>query len=147
MYKKALLAIVLGTAVLTACSSSAPQPPEEAKKEQVAKAAPFIGLYSGVTPCASCEGIELNLSINADTTYDLKTTYIGSADKSSISDMAFMESGVYKTEDDIVTLITPSSGNKTYFKLLDDGNLLRVSEDGSEPLEPMRDLYILKKVQ
>ena len=35
------------------------------------------GTYSGVLPCASCEGIETSLTLNEDDSYSLRMTYIG----------------------------------------------------------------------
>lgn len=35
------------------------------------------GTYSGVLPCASCEGIETSLTLNDDDSYSLRMTYLG----------------------------------------------------------------------
>ncbi|GMQ31433.1 copper resistance protein NlpE [Algoriphagus confluentis] len=35
------------------------------------------GTYFGVLPCASCEGIETWVTLNADGTFELKTNYLG----------------------------------------------------------------------
>ena len=35
------------------------------------------GTYVGTLPCADCEGIETELTINYDGTYSYKTTYLG----------------------------------------------------------------------
>lgn len=40
----------------------------------------WAGTYSGVLPCASCEGIETELIINRDETYSLTTSYLGEED-------------------------------------------------------------------
>lgn len=41
------------------------------------------GVYSGVLPCADCEGIETELTLNGDETYKLKTTYLGVENENS----------------------------------------------------------------
>jgi uncharacterized lipoprotein NlpE involved in copper resistance len=40
-----------------------------------------IGAYKGVIPCADCEGIETSISLQADSTYTITTTYIGKQKK------------------------------------------------------------------
>src|SRR5687767_3394207 len=35
------------------------------------------GSYSGIVPCADCEGIATNLVLNADQSYTLYTRYLG----------------------------------------------------------------------
>ncbi len=37
----------------------------------------FLGVYSGILPCADCEGVETQLTLNADETYMLSSKYIG----------------------------------------------------------------------
>lgn len=37
----------------------------------------WAGTYSGIMPCADCEGIETELTLNNDNTYTLKTNYLG----------------------------------------------------------------------
>ncbi|MCE7055039.1 copper resistance protein NlpE [Algoriphagus sp. AGSA1] len=38
------------------------------------------GTYKGTVPCASCEGIEVTLTLNKDKTYKLVTNYLGRND-------------------------------------------------------------------
>lgn len=42
------------------------------------------GSYKGILPCASCEGIETKLTLNADKTYELSQTYLGKGDAKAI---------------------------------------------------------------
>lgn len=39
------------------------------------------GAYSGVLPCADCEGIDTYLTLNKDQTYQLKLRYLGNLEK------------------------------------------------------------------
>jgi len=41
----------------------------------------WYGAYSGVLPCADCEGIDTNLTLNNDQTYQLKLRYLGDLEK------------------------------------------------------------------
>ena len=38
------------------------------------------GTYKGVTPCADCEGIETEITLNTDLTFIIKTKYLGKGD-------------------------------------------------------------------
>lgn len=40
----------------------------------------WAGTYTGITPCADCEGIQTSLQLNQDKTYLLRTRYMGSSD-------------------------------------------------------------------
>lgn len=44
------------------------------------KAPKISGNFSGTFPCASCPGIEMNLTLNADKTYVLESNYLESED-------------------------------------------------------------------
>ena len=60
-------------------------------------------------------GIKTTLKINSDTTYDLRSEYFGKKNDT------FEESGIYNImSQDIIELVTPSSGEKTYYKILDN---------------------------
>mgnify|MGYP002283295595 CR=1 FL=1 len=74
----------------------------------------FYGTYEGTLPCADCSGIRTTLKINSDTTYELRSEYLGRKDG------VFEESGIYNIVDEnIIELVTPSSGKKTFYKILD----------------------------
>lgn len=41
----------------------------------------YEGTYKGVLPCADCEGIETTLCLNENSTYTIRTTYLGKGTK------------------------------------------------------------------
>lgn len=55
------------------------------------------GTYSGVTPCASCEGINTVLTLNLDNTYVLETSYLGE-EQPGQKPKVFAEAGAFKWE-------------------------------------------------
>lgn len=70
----------------------------------------FYGTYEGTLPCANCSGIRTTLKINSDTTYELRSEYFGRKDG------IFEESGIYNiVGENIIELVTPSSGEKTFY--------------------------------
>lgn len=98
----------------------------------------MTGTFEGTMPAADCEGILTTLTVNADSTYTLKQEYIG------VKDGLFEASGVYNLLDnDVIELITPSSGEKTYFKKLDKSYMLSDSL-GTVNKGELAEHYILK---
>lgn len=99
----------------------------------------YCGTYEGILPCADCDGIKTTLKINNDATYDLKSEYLKK--KSAV----FTESGTYRViSDKIIELTTPSSGDKTYYKILDKAIALSDNE-GTIAQGELAEDYILKK--
>lgn len=119
---------------------------EDNKKENIEtvkveenKPADYYGTYEGTLPCADCEGIKTTLKINDDTTYELRSEYLGKKDGT------FEESGVYRiVSGDVIELITPSSGDKTYYKIL-DGAVTMSDSTGVTAQGALADQYTLKK--
>lgn len=103
------------------------------------KIADFYGTYKGTLPCADCGGIKTTLKINNDTTYELISEYIG------MKDGIFEECGVYRIiSGNIIELTTPSSGEKTYYKIIDSGVALSDST-GKTANGKLAKHYILKR--
>lgn len=99
----------------------------------------FTGLYKETLPAADCEGINTTLQINADSTYDLRSEYIGKKDG------VFEQSGVYAVKDGkLLVLTTPSSGELIYYVKVDNGVMLSDSLATINQGE-LAEHYILKK--
>lgn len=111
----------------------------EAKKDK-AVTADFYGTYQGTLPCADCSGIKTTLKINGDTTYELRSEYL---DK---DDAVFEESGVYRVVgEDVIELVTPSSGDRTYYKII-DGAVVMSDSTGMIDRGELADYYVLKRM-
>ena len=99
----------------------------------------FYGTYTGTLPAADCAGIQTTLILNEDTTYDLTSVYL------TETPQEFKTSGVYEREgEQMIVLITPSSGEKTYYKILENAVAL-VNANGEMAEGDLAELYILKK--
>lgn len=99
----------------------------------------YYGIYEGILPCADCSGIKTTLRINSDTTYDLQSEFLGEENR------IFEESGVYNMiGENIIELVTPSSGVKTYYKILDDAVVLSDSM-GTFSNGRLAEQYVLKR--
>ena len=107
----------------------------------VQNVASIFGTYEGTFPCADCGGKDINLTICEDGTYCLKYRY-QDKDKRLIE-----ENGTYSIlEDTLVVTVTPSSGEKTYYKYV-HGNLVLSDSLGTIDDGEMAELYVLTKNQ
>ena len=135
----ALVSVLL--ACLTACNNNPKKTASstEASNGKTAVTAELsVGTFEGTMPAADCEGIRTILTVNADSTYTLTREYLG------VKDGLFETSGIYHSAGNgLIELITPSSGEKTYFRHVGKGYMLSDSigtvNDGE-----LAELYILK---
>lgn len=113
---------VAATAVVVSCTSAPTSQNDEAAKkdsievvENIAKA-DFLGTYEGTLPAADCEGIKTTLTLSEDSTYCLVREFLGTQEPTAETN------GVYHLiGQDLVELVTPSSGVKTYYKVIESG--------------------------
>lgn len=139
--KKAILAMGLALTVLsTACSggNTAPAPRETAAPTTDTA---YCGTYQGTLPAADCPGIKTVLTIAADSTYTLSSQYIDRQAQPVVT------SGVYhlKQGGKLIELVTPSSGEKTYYKIKDAKSIVMTDSAGVEPQGPTAKFYVLKR--
>lgn len=99
----------------------------------------YYGVYKGTLPCADCGGIKTELQVLSDGTYKLRSEYLGK------KDAVFEESGVYNIiNGNVIELVTPSSGDKTYYKIL-EGAVAMSDSAGNTADGVLAKNYILKK--
>lgn len=102
--------------------------------------AAVAGTYEGTLPAADCPGIKTVLTINADSTYELKQDYI---DRKDGHDEA---SGVLQVLDgNVLMLVRPSSGEHTFYKVKDSKSVVMTDSLGNEAEDEMAKLYVLTK--
>lgn len=140
--KKLISAMALVVALLsTACSgggNTAPTPRETAAPTTDTA---YCGTYQGTLPAADCPGIKTVLTIAADSTYTLSSQYIDRQAQPVVT------SGVYhlKQGGKLIELVTPSSGEKTYYKIKDAKSIVMTDSAGIEPQGPTAKFYVLKR--
>lgn len=97
----------------------------------------WAGIYSGVIPCADCEGIETELTINSDLTYTLISTYLGK--EPMISDTI---KGTFSWENG--NIIHLSNGHPFKFKVEEDQ--VRILDSAHNPVKgELAQFYALSK--
>lgn len=97
------------------------------------------GTYKGVLPCADCEGIQTELTLNQDMTFVLKRNYMG-------RDTKFPEDkGTFKWDSSgsKVELIGLKDQPTHYF--VGENKLIQLDMEGKEITGALADKYILKK--
>ena len=100
----------------------------------------IAGTYEGTLPAADCPGIKTVLTINADSTYELKQDYI---DRKDGHDEA---SGVLQVlNGNVLMLVRPSSGEHTFYKVKDSKSVVMTDSLGNEAEGEMAKLYVLTK--
>lgn len=137
------MGLLLATVAVMSCTGGQKKAvaTEEGAAEEAVVEAAYYGTYEGVLPCADCPGIKVTLTIKEDTTYDLKEEYLEEEDG------VMKESGTYRLvlNDEVIELLTPSSGDKTYYRIL-DGSVALTDSTGVLNEGELAEAYVLKKV-
>ena len=68
--------LCLATLLFWQCQEEQEKTPA-ASEQKVVSPPEWEGTYTGVVPCADCEGISTTLTLNRDMTYALQTRYLG----------------------------------------------------------------------
>lgn len=150
--KKSIIALSLASVFLVACSKADNKNNQEqaptAASEVVAvdsthtaeNSLDWNGTYKGVLPCADCEGIETELELNADKTYELKETYLGKGDGK-----AFESKGSFQFDANNTSVIEldKTGDNRKYF--VAEGYLKALDMEGNEITGDLAEKYELKK--
>ena len=99
------------------------------------------GTYSGVLPCASCEGIETSLTLNEDDSYSLRMTYIGEDEPNRYDaegSFSWNEAG------NTITLENEEAPNQ-YF--VGENYIAKLDSNGHRVTGDLSNRYILQKDQ
>lgn len=98
------------------------------------------GTYEGTLPAADCPGFKTVITINADSTYQMQQDAI---DRKDGHDEA---SGILEVKDDnLLVLVRPSSGDRTYIKVKDANSIVLTDSVGNEPEGEIAKLYVLTR--
>ena len=101
----------------------------------------LAGTYSGILPCADCEGIETRIILNADSTYLLTMKYLEKGDD------VFGQTGTFKWNetDSIITLENMDSAQSPTMYKVGENHLLQLNLEGNVIEGELADKYILNK--
>lgn len=128
-------ASILMTLGFTACKTSSKTPPATGDNSMVSL--DWNGTYSGILPCADCEGIETLIELNTNKTYTLKTKYLGKSDQVHSSNGTF----TWNTEGSKITL----SGDHPNSYQVGENKLFHLDQSGNRITGNLADKYTLMK--
>lgn len=101
----------------------------------------WAGIYRGILPAASSEGIKTQISLNPDQTYILVFQYIGKSKEQ------FIEMGSFTWDDkDSKITLKPDSGGDGNRYLVGENQLFQLDKQGNRVNTELADHYTLKKV-
>lgn len=126
--KKYILAGIL----LAACSSG-----KEKKVLEPITYMKIMGVFTGVTPCADCEGIYTRLEFIDSVTFLKASKYLGKSSR------AFHDMGQWKIENDSTIALQAHGSTQRY--LFEDHGLVMLTSEGKRIQGPLASYYRLAK--
>ncbi|MCL1850765.1 MAG: copper resistance protein NlpE [Bacteroidetes bacterium] len=99
------------------------------------------GTYSGILPCADCEGIETNLILKMDNTYQISWKYMGKDDEIYTHEGTF----VWDATGNIITLENMDVEEYPTMYKVCENYLLQLDLSGNVITGELADKYILTK--
>jgi uncharacterized lipoprotein NlpE involved in copper resistance len=101
------------------------------------------GTYTGITPCADCEGITTNLTLNLNLTYVLETVYLGKSTTVNKTEGKF----VWNTAGSTITLDNEkTNGFNTQFRV-GENVLWQLDSEGKQIEGEFAEQYLLHKAE
>ena len=97
------------------------------------------GTYKGTLPCADCQGIQTELTLNNDNTYVLSTKYLGKDSISNVENGSFS----WNKEGNAITLADAKNKPGQYF--VGENRVTQLDMSGNKITGALTDNYILAK--
>ena len=102
---------------------------------------PWAGTYRGTLPCNNCEGVQTELTLNKNKTFDLILRFIGKKDATK----AFTDKFSISKEGNIITLGGMKDAGQPTQYLIADNSLVQLGIDGKRIEGENADKYVLIK--
>lgn len=100
----------------------------------------YMGTYSGVLPCADCEGIETSLTLLPDYKYKLKRVYLGKGNGKTHT-----EKGKWEASEDLALIeLDPDKEESIFFALVDPMTIEKL-DNKARPIKSTASLKLYKK--
>jgi uncharacterized lipoprotein NlpE involved in copper resistance len=110
------------------------------KPDNSANSLDWQGTYSGVVPCADCEGIELSIILTKDNTYSITTKYLGKQNAAPSETR-----GMFSWNPDGSTITLRGIENWPSQYLVGENKLIQLDSTGNKISGALADKYILNK--
>lgn len=130
----------IALAVLS-CSSETTERENFIDYHNVQNSLDWDGVYSGVIPCADCEGIEIELTLTQDMEYKILTRYIGQPNES------ISEKGIFQWKGNNIELQgkTKQSESETTIIKVEENQLRILDLNGNIIEGNLSEQYVLRK--
>ncbi|SNR58210.1 copper resistance protein NlpE [Flavobacterium sp. ov086] len=103
----------------------------------------WAGTYKGILPCADCEGIEQEITINEDETFSIKKTYLGKTKDNKFTDAGTI---TWNKEGNTITTITKDKSKTTSY-FVGERKLIQLDKHNKEITGPLAKNYILNQTE
>ena len=101
----------------------------------------WIGSYSGILPSADCQGILIQITLNADNTYHISWKYQGKDDETFINSGTFL----WDDEDNTITLEGLDKNKFPARYKVGEEHLLQLDLEGNIITGELADKYMIHK--
>jgi copper homeostasis protein (lipoprotein) len=135
MKKIAVFASLIALGALHSCSSS------QTSSHNSQNSLDWKGVYSGITPCADCEGILTRLTLGDNNTYTLQRRYLGKSEEVLAASGSFE----WNKEGNRVTLKNVADGTAPVFYQVGENRLTQLDLDGNAITGQLAGMYVLSK--
>ena len=141
--KKTVVFILVLSVIISACNSNTKKTqPLNETTDNSRNSLDWQGVYRGVLPCADCEGIETEIKLNKDLTYEITSKYLGKTDE------VFKENGSFKWDEAGAKITLENLDAKTTANqyLVGEDKLIKLDTEGNKIEGDLKEMYQLKKV-
>ncbi len=99
------------------------------------------GIYSGILPCADCQGIKIDIDLHPEGTYSLARMYLGK------NDSVYTEYGTFHWNDQgsMITLESTSGGSKPGHYRVGENHLTKLDAEGKVVQSDLAEMQVLWK--
>lgn len=130
---------------VAACNSASDNTPStDSNSNTVVPQAPVLNAenYAGTLPCADCEGIDVSLQLNNDSSYSMNSVYKGSRVDSANNHLK--ETGKWSMHG-TDTLYLSDTNNHSIKYIKTDSTLTQLDGDGNIITGPLAAMFVLHK--
>jgi uncharacterized lipoprotein NlpE involved in copper resistance len=127
-----VLIVILLVNGMSACKSNEKKEPATPSQEN------WLGTYTGILPCADCPGIRTQVTLFADSTYEVNRQYI---DREEVYSQA---GGFYWNESDSVIVLNDSGEAPSCYKT-GENTLTQLDLNGDVITGELAENYVLRK--
>lgn len=131
--------LIFALTFLASCQKPAAKKNAEDIGHNAKNSLDFIGTYKGILPCADCQGLETEITINENETFSIKLKYLGKGEK------IFVQKGHFSWDKKGTTItLTDIEGAPNQY-IVGENTLTQLDMAGQKIKGSLADEYILSK--